>query len=94
MTAQPTAENHDHWWVYTGPNYDALHALPRAVVDPKNADAVEEFRNAGIQAAVACSATDTWQWAGIFSRLGLPRCDGCCDQLGIPRGTGTPDNGR
>lgn len=29
---------------------------------------------------------------GIFSRMGLPRCQRCCDRLGYPRGKGSPKN--
>jgi hypothetical protein len=93
MTARPTDANHNHWWVYTGPPFMELHAMPPAVVDPDNTGAVEEFRDGGAWAAVVCSATGTWRWPGVFSRLSLPRCRGCCHQLGIPHGNGTPDNG-
>lgn len=29
---------------------------------------------------------------GVFSRMGLPRCRGCCRALGFPQGTGSPKN--
>jgi hypothetical protein len=29
---------------------------------------------------------------GIFTRMGTPRCQRCCDRTGLPRGTGSPKN--
>ena len=29
---------------------------------------------------------------GVFSRMGLPRCVGCCRALGYPEGKGSPKN--
>ena len=40
----------------------------------------------------ACGRTVLTTLPGIFSRMGMPRCSGCCRALGIPDGNGAPLN--
>lgn len=91
MTAHPTPANHDHWWVHDA-NAGLLHALPKVAVDPDVEGKLDAFRDGGITTRVACGQDNTWRWPGMISRMALPRCPGCCDQLGIPHGTGAPAN--
>lgn len=91
MTARPTPANRHHWWVYDA-DADLLHALPATAVDPDNEDQVDRFRDDGVTTRAVCTKEGTWWWPGMASRMALPRCAGCCDQLGIPHGTGTPGN--
>lgn len=37
-----------------------------------------------------CGLTGTFETPGPFTQRGLPRCEACCDQLGIRHGIGTP----
>lgn len=91
MTARPTPTNHNHWWVYNA-NTDLLHALPAAAVNPDDENTVDAFRDDGTTTRATCGQHNTWRWPGMASRLALPRCPGCCDQLGIPHGAGVPAN--
>lgn len=91
MTAMPTPENHGRWWVYDH-TAELLHALHGEKLDHTWEYAVDQFRDNGIAMFAECGTHAHWWWPGIFSRLELARCDGCCTAVGIPTGNGTPDN--
>lgn len=42
---------------------------------------------------LACGRTAAGLWIpGVFTRMGAPRCTGCCRALGYPPGKGSPKN--
>jgi hypothetical protein len=71
---------------------ERLHFIPQADdFDGFWTDAVENgFR----EATAACGTRAKWSAPGIFSRMGMPRCQRCCVATGIPQGDGTPFNFR
>lgn len=92
MSSFPIEENAFHWWLCTG-HWDRLHAIPKAAFDPNDEDAVDALTDyPGPEARAVCGHEGGWQMPGVFTRIGAPRCAHCCDQLGIPRGEGTPNN--
>lgn len=44
------------------------------------------------EAVTSCGRKLWLMIPGIFTRMGAPRCDKCCDALGYPRGIGSPKN--
>lgn len=46
------------------------------------------------EGVAACGLAARWTYPGVFSRLGLKRCETCCRKVGVPRGIGNPYNGR
>lgn len=71
-------------WVYGGQRPSVLHALGEI-----SNDADEDWYGEG---KTACGRVGQWEIPGLFSRMGVKRCDRCCDRLGFPRGVGSPKN--
>lgn len=44
------------------------------------------------EVVAACGRRFAASLPGIFSRMGAPRCRGCCTRLGLPQGDGAPVN--
>jgi hypothetical protein len=61
-----------------------LHSAGRYTFDPNWMAAEVTF---------ACGRTTDMAFIpGMGDRLSAPRCDGCCDATGFPRGVGSPKN--
>lgn len=88
MTVIPVrhvSENHYGWrwrWLVFR-NYERLHRFKSLIWD--------EARWAGVGTTV-CGRKGALIMAGVFSRIGLPRCQYCCRMLGLPQGNGAPFN--
>lgn len=51
-----------------------------------------EYGETGADALTSCGRKLWLHIPGIFTRLVAPRCNRCCDVLGVPRGVGSPKN--
>lgn len=90
MTAHPTPENADCWWLVCG-KWRVLHAIPAAALTREHMrDSIDTLQP--IRARAACGLRRRWWMPGYFSRLGRRRCTPCCHTLAIPTGLGTPAN--
>lgn len=49
----------------------------------------EEVQGRGV---TECGRKGWLHIPGLFTRMGADRCQPCCDQLGFPRGVGSPRN--
>lgn len=81
----PTLAEYDWVVTYAG---DFLHAPARHIDDDEwwDGDGVENL-------VTACGRTLKHpSIPGIFTRMGAKRCDRCCDNVGYPRGVGSPKN--
>lgn len=90
MSDRPLFWKRDDWrsrWLM-GDGNDDLHRIERLDVDP--AEWREEVTSGPGQAV--CGAEGTFRIPGIFSRMGAPRCERCCDLVGIDHGDGAPGN--
>jgi hypothetical protein len=79
-------------WVVSK-SWNRLHALPYGPWT------LEQHRDIAYEWAIihpvrlACGRTAvTVCIPGMFSRMGLPRCAGCCRATGMPPGDGSPKN--
>jgi hypothetical protein len=91
MTAFPISENYFCWWLTTQTAWNRLHAVPGDALTPEQMhDAIDQGEPNILR--TACGRTLALTYAGIGSRLGMPRCAHCCRTLGIPAGNGTPVN--
>ena len=90
MTAHPTPENHDSWWLVHG-RWQVLHAIPGDAITPQAMRTAIDYAEPLTRQAVCGMARD-WVMPGMGSRLGLRRCAPCCRRLGIAPGNGTPAN--
>lgn len=72
-------------WVVL-PTYERLHHLA-SLDDP---DETERYWVG--TGRTSCNRRGLLAIPGIFSRMGLPRCQTCCRRAGFPQGTGSPKN--
>ena len=71
-------------WLYAPTKYDKLHC-------PVGEYGMPDWHAEDV--TFACGRTVKAAYIpGIFSRMGLPRCNRCCDAVGFPRGVGSPKN--
>ena len=74
-------------WVYTdADDYDLLHHVADGA-DWQTLDA-----DWGGAATLTCGLDGYVHIPGMGSRMTTPRCLQCCDQTGMPHGTGSPKN--
>jgi hypothetical protein len=73
----------DRWLVL--PSGRALHRISE--IAPDDPDDIVNGEGVAV-----CGARGYFMVPGLFSRMGLKRCDHCCDHLAIPRGAGAPFN--
>lgn len=93
--SEPTDEDYDATlreyarvdWVYSGWTPKRLHAMAEG--DPD----VHNWCYEGVRFACGVYPKERLAYVpGIFSRMGMQRCNTCCDRTGLPRGTGSPKN--
>lgn len=79
-------------WVVTR-SWRRLHALPYGPwTQEQAAEITFEWRLPG-PVRLACGQIAVMACIpGVFSRMGLPRCAGCCRATGMPPGAGSPKN--
>ena len=82
MLEMPSA--HEEWLVL--PSWRVLHRIVSLAPD----DVADGIPNGTGRAL--CGASGRFSVPGFLSRMGLKRCDHCCDLLGIPRGVGNTLN--
>ena len=75
------------WCYVAADNYDRLHC-------PQACDEDDGWGMVGAPGITLCGLTGRLEIPGIPSRMGLQRCDQCCDLKGYPRGIGSPKNER
>lgn len=77
----------DNWrsrWLVEGESR-ALHRISSIAWD----EADEMISGKGVS---VCGRRRHFRMPGIFSRMGLMRCQTCCELLGVPEGNGAPFN--
>ena len=73
------------WWVTVDQRWNSrLHAATAIEIDPA-------YDTTG-DATTACGRSMRVCIPGVFSRMGLWRCERCCTALGYPQGCGSPKN--
>lgn len=70
---------------------ERLHFVPKADTQGDFFDDATHS-SADTTANAICGLRCDWMAPGVFSRMGMPRCQRCCKALGIPRGSGCPLN--
>jgi len=85
MTAEMTLNDLDWVYTYTG------NVLHHATFTPSMEAEMEDYASA-VGTLVCRTGLRRVQIPGIFSRMGMKRCDRCCDRNGYPRGVGSPKN--
>ena len=86
LTFPPLALSSDEWrsrWLVNG-QWDVLHRI--STIEWEDG---EKISGTG---RTVCGLEDSFVMPGIFSRMGLKRCDACCEALHIPGGEGAPFN--
>lgn len=83
-------------WLYTGADkHEYLHFIEAVSAwDETFFDAYDTQFDGERPWAAACGLTALFAPPGVASRLGAPRCDACCEKIGIPSGEGCPVNDR
>lgn len=76
----------DWTWVTVG-NGARLHGIAE---DDPIGDALEDEPFG--HGTTLCGRTGDLNVPGIFTRMGVDRCQRCCDRAGYPTGTGSPKN--
>lgn len=67
------------------PSWTYIHAV-RSLEDPSDPDWT------GGRGRTVCGYRGWLELPGVLTRLRTPRCNRCCDALGLPRGLGHPKN--
>lgn len=79
-------------WVVSR-SWNRLHALPYGPWTLEQADEIARDWLLSGPVRLACGRTASLACIpGVFSRLGSPRCSGCCRAIGLPQGIGSPVN--
>lgn len=79
----PDAHWRSRWLVL--PSWNVLHRISTIEWD----DPEQWINGEGVS---VCGRSGWYSMPGILSRMGLKRCDHCCDILGVPHGNGAPAN--
>lgn len=81
-------------WLYTkADEYAFLHYIAEVTAwDEKFFDAYDAQFTGPKPWTSLCGLNVLFVAPGLFSRLGAPRCEECCKELGIPSGEGCPIN--
>jgi hypothetical protein len=77
-------------WLVTK-SWNRLHHAALSPVDQEDL-ADQSYLDGPVR--LACGRSAAWvSIPGVLTRLGAPRCTGCCRATGIPPGVGSPKNG-
>jgi hypothetical protein len=78
---------------YVSKSWNRLHFADLSGLTPQQQDDVAFEWGVSGPVRLACGRTAGALWIpGMFSRMGAPRCTGCCRALGYPQGKGSPKN--
>lgn len=78
-------------WLVTE-TWGALHRVVAGKKSPSDKP-IPPWGVGVVDARTACGLQrDFMAMPGLFSRMGLRRCSGCCARVGVPRGKGAPYN--
>jgi hypothetical protein len=79
-------------WV-VGASWNRLHALGQDLTAGQR-DALEDYEvQCPGPVRFACGRVGAYaSIPGLLSRMGKPRCQGCCRATGLPEGVGSPKN--
>jgi hypothetical protein len=74
-------------------SWNRLHWADLSGLSSEDKQATADYWGVSVPVRLACGRTAASLWIpGIFSRMGAPRCAGCCRALGYPAGIGSPKN--
>lgn len=85
-----------HAWKYLPEQRDPANLLHRVAIvhgpSPDWGDSLEML-TVDLIGTTCCGELAVLSMPGMFDRMGAPRCEVCCDAVGVPYGDGIPGNG-